>query len=286
MKKYFALFLCAFLGSASAQINAVVSILPQKAILQAITGDLVGNTLMIKAGENIHSYEPKPSQMIEISKADIYFSIGVEFENAWLEKFTNQNKKLVVVDVTKGIEKIDMLEHEHGHGHAHKESKGAISKDPHVWTSPKNIKIIAKNMLETLLQLDSKNSAVYEKNHAAFVQKVDALDTQIQTIFKSVAPHAKFMVFHPSWGYFAHQYNLEQLAIEVAGKEPKPKELAMILEEAKEENIKAIFAQPEFSDKSAKIIAEDLGIRVIKISPLSPDWEQTLINMANAIANR
>lgn len=92
------------------------------------------------------------------------------------------------------------------------------------------------------------------------------------------------MVFHPAWGYFAHQYNLEQLAIEVEGKEPKPKELAHIMAEAKEEKVRAIFTQPEFSDKSAQIIANNLKIKVIKASPLNPDWSANLINMAKAVA--
>ena len=120
----------------------------------------------------------------------------------------------------------------------------------------------------------------------AFLAKVDAADAQVKEALKGVQKGSKFMVFHPSWGYFAHQYGLEQVAIEVEGKEPKPKVLALILKEAREEKVKAIFTQPEFSDKSAKQIADELKIDVIKISPLASEWDANLITLAKAIAKQ
>jgi zinc transport system substrate-binding protein len=94
------------------------------------------------------------------------------------------------------------------------------------------------------------------------------------------------MVFHPSWGYFAKAYNLEQIAVEVEGKSPKPRELVTLIKEAKEEKVNAIFTQPEFSDSSAKIIANELHIPVVKISPMAPNWSENLINMAKTIAGQ
>ena len=93
------------------------------------------------------------------------------------------------------------------------------------------------------------------------------------------------MVFHPSWGYFAKAYGLIQLTIEIEGKDPKPKALQKIISQAQKEGIKAIFTQQEFSDKSARVIARELGINVIKETPLAKDWSANLIKKANAIAN-
>ena len=114
----------------------------------------------------------------------------------------------------------------------------------------------------------------------------DTVDTDRQIIhfLSSLEDTRRFMVFHPSWGYFAQAYNLEQIAVEVEGKEPKPKELIHLLKEAKEEKVKAIFTQPEFSDTVAKIIAKELQIPVVKVSPLAPNWSENLINIAKAIA--
>ena len=93
------------------------------------------------------------------------------------------------------------------------------------------------------------------------------------------------MVFHPSWGYFANRYSLEQVAIEVQGKEPKPKELIELIKDAKEHEIKIVFVAPQFSQKSAKIIANSINGSVHIIDPLSINWEENLIKTAQKIAD-
>lgn len=117
------------------------------------------------------------------------------------------------------------------------------------------------------------------------MEEIDATDNAIKAILADVPQGSKFMVFHPSWGYFAKAYGLVQLAIEVEGKEPKPNQLRHIIDTAKREKIKAIFTQQEFSDKSARAIAHELGIKVIKETPLAANWPENLINKARAIAN-
>uniref|UniRef100_UPI004047F84D metal ABC transporter solute-binding protein, Zn/Mn family n=1 Tax=Aliarcobacter sp. TaxID=2321116 RepID=UPI004047F84D len=158
-------------------------------------------------------------------------------------------------------------------------------KDPHAWTSPSNVKIMAKNIYDTLVESDPNNKAYFERNYSKFIEEINQTDEQIKNILSVLPKDSKFMVFHPSWGYFAKEYNLTQLAIEVEGKEPKPKVLQKIIDEAKEQNVKAIFTQTEFSDKSAKAIANELKIKVLKETPLAKDWSENLIKMANAIAN-
>ncbi len=290
MKKIIAVCLLLVTTGLLAKVNAIVSIMPQKAFVEAIGGEFVTIEVMVLPGSSPHSYEPKPSQMKAIDAAQLYFTTGVEFEGAWMKKFANQNKKMKIVDSTLGITKLEMKEHEHHeekeHKHEHKEDQKHTGFDPHVWTSPANIKIIAKNILDTLIAQDATHQAYYTANYTAFLAKIDATDATIKEVLKEVKQGSKFMVFHPAWGYFAHQYGLEQVAIEVEGKEPKPKVLAHIMEEAKEEGVKAIFTQPEFSDKSAKQIADALKIKVIKASPLNPKWDESFIALAKAIANR
>jgi zinc transport system substrate-binding protein len=275
-----------------AKVNTIVSIVPQKSIVEAIGGELVNVSVMVLPGNSPHSYEPKASQMKDLNDAKIYFAIGVEFENAWLKRFQNQNKSLKIVDTSKGIEKLAMIKHKHddddhkGHKHHdHHDDHKAESKDPHVWTSTQNLKVIAKNIYNELISIDSKNSATYEANYKLLINKIDSVQSQIKEILKDTPKDSKFMVFHPAWGYFANEYGLIQIAVEVEGKEPKPAILVELIKEAREENIKAIFTQPEFSEKSAKVIADELGIKVIKASPLNPKWDENLINLAKAISN-
>ncbi|WP_331774891.1 metal ABC transporter solute-binding protein, Zn/Mn family [Sulfurospirillum sp. 1612] len=262
-----------------AQINAVVSILPEMTFVKAIGGEHVHTSLMVQPGDEPENYEPKPSQMKDVMKAHVYFAIGVEFEEVWLKKFMNQNKNMIVVDVTKGITKIGMPTFMDTHK---KMEEG--HKDPHVWTSPKEIKIIALNIYNALADVDPAHQSYYKARYDAFLAKIDSVDQQLKEILKDVPHGTKFMVFHPAWGYFAKEYHLTQFPIQVEGKDPKPKMLAHIIDTAKKEHIKAIFTQPEFSDHVANVIAKELNIRVIKATPLAANWSQNLINFATSIA--
>lgn len=284
MKKRLFLLLLLFSSAAFAKPAVIVSILPQKTFVQKIAKDMVDLTLMVEPGNSPHSYEPKSSQMIAISKADVYFSIGVEFEGVWLPKFKSQNEKLHFVDISQNIAKLETEEETHNHAREHEHNhEGA---DPHIWTSPKNVEIMAKTIYKTLAELDPKNKTAYKTNLDLFLKEIKYTDEKIKEILKDLSPKSKFMVFHPSWGYFAKEYNLTQIAVEAGGKEPKPKEMIHIINEAKEERVRVIFTQPEFSDKSAKIIAKEVGIEVKKVSPLNPEWSQNLIELAKSIAQK
>ncbi|HEO99583.1 MAG: zinc ABC transporter substrate-binding protein [Campylobacterales bacterium] len=277
----------------SANIKTVVSILPQKTFVEAIGGEKVEVSLMVMPGNSPHTYEPKPSQMKEITKADLYFKIGVEFEEVWLEKFSNLNPRMKIVDLAKGIEKQPMQAHAHHDEHEEEEHRDAHAAhehhetlDPHIWTAPDNVLTIADSIYIALSKEDPENASYYKKNLEAFIAQVKETDETIKKILADTPEHAAFMVFHPAWGYFAKAYKLEQLPVEIEGKAPKPQELMQLIKEAKENGVKAIFTQPEFSDATAKLISKELGIKVIKVSPLAPDWSQNLINLANAIAGK
>lgn len=147
-------------------INTAVSILPQQTFVKAIGGDKVNVSLMVKPGNSPHTYEPKPSQMIEIAKADLYFAIDVEFEHVWLPKFKNLNPNMQVIDLADNITKIQIEEaHEEKcesedhaeHAHHHE------GDDPHIWTAPANVKIIAQNIYDALVKNDAKNTSYYKK---------------------------------------------------------------------------------------------------------------------------
>jgi zinc transport system substrate-binding protein len=268
-----------------ANVNVAVSVLPQKTFVEAIGGDKVNLTLMVLPGNSPHTYEPKPSQMQSIAKADLYFAIDVEFEKVWLPKFASSNPKMKIVDVDEGIEKMPIAQY-HANNKEHKEHDDHKGLDPHIWTTPSNVRIIAKNIFKALIDEDAANADYYKANYEKFLAHIDETDQHIKQIFKDLAVGTKFMVFHPAWGYFAREYGLMQLAIESGGKNPKPKQVVYLIKEAKEEGVKAVFTAPEFSEKSAKQIALEVGVPVVKISPLNPQWSKNLINLAKAIAHQ
>jgi len=268
-------------------INVIVSILPVQTFAKSIGGDKVNVSLMVEPGNSPHTYEPKPSQMKDIARSDLYFAIGVEFEDIWLPKFKDLNPKMNLIDLAENVQKIPMqarkCDHGDHHGHTEHAHKG---DDPHIWTAPSNVKIIAQNIYHALQEADPVNRDYYKKNLDLFLATIDETNRQIMHLLTDLPDQKKFMVFHPSWGYFAKAYNLEQIAVEVEGKEPKPKELITLLREAKKEKVNAIFTQPEFSDTTAKIIAKELHIPVVKVSPLAPNWSENLINIAKVIAGK
>jgi len=265
------LILSIFLSFFYAKPIVAVSIPPQKYILNEIANNLVEPLVIVEPGNSPHTYEPKPSQMVALSKAKLYLAIGVEFENSWLPKFKEQNPSMLIENVDKNITKIPIS----------KNSKSG-KKDPHIWLSIKNLKTIAKNTTNALIKIDSKNKDIYYQNLSKLLEKLNQVDTQIKDILKDVNPRV-FLTFHPSWGYFARDYNLEQIAIEIEGKEPSPKELFNILKLAKSYNVKVIFVQPEFSTKSASLIAKELNIKIKRVSPLKESVVENLIDFAKAI---
>jgi len=289
MKQLLALFLIFFTSLAIAKTNVIVSITPQKTFVQKIAKDLVDITVMVAPGSSPHAYEPKPSQMMALSKADIYFSIGVEFEKVWLERFKSQNKNLSIIDTSANVQKMAIsADHHHEEHHEHEDHEEHIHTglDPHTWVAPKNVAIMAQSIYESLVKIAPQNTKEFKKNLAIFLQEIASTDQQIKNTLKDLPKDSKFMVFHPSWGYFAKAYDLEQVALEVEGKSPQPKKIIEIIKEAKEERVKVIFTQPEFSDKSAKIIAQESNVKVQKISPLNPKWSENLIYMAEKIAGK
>jgi zinc transport system substrate-binding protein len=260
-----------------AKLNIIASILPEQKFIESIGGEQVQVALMVKPGNSPHTYEPKPSQMKDISRADLYLSIGVEFEKVWLPKFANQNQHMKIIDISQGIKRLPISSHD---------THASTHLDPHIWTSPLYTKQLAKNILAALIDADPSKRATYEKNYHAFIQKVEETDQQIRQTLSGLPEDRKsFIVFHPSWGYFAKQYGLTQIPIEIDGKAPKPRTVQKLITKARELHIHTILTSPEFSDSIAKQIANELDIKVLKISPLDPNWSQNLRNLAKVISN-
>ncbi len=259
-----------------------VSILPQKYFVERIGGDLVDVNVMVGPGEEPHTFEPQPSQMEALSNSQIYFTIGVEFEDAWLSRFKDANPEMKFFDTSAGIEKIAMTAEEH-----HDEDAGTEHEhgelDPHIWLSPANVKIIVRSIATALSESDPRNSTVYQENLDAFLADIDNLDQEIQTSLASISSR-QFITFHPAWGYFAHDYDLEQIAIEIGGNEPSAAELAHLINYANEHGIQFVFAEPEFNTRAAETIASEINGQVILISPLAEDWLNNMRNITQSLA--
>jgi zinc transport system substrate-binding protein len=269
-----------------------VSILPQKYFVEKIAGDAVTVSVMVAPGSNPAIYEPRPGQMNALAHSRIYFAIGVPFERVWLKKMAALNPKMQIVYTDGSIEKRAMAVHHHeeqengqgktiaSHGHA----RHGQGLDPHIWLSPALVKTQARIIKDALVRIDPGHEKVYNKGFEAFEAELDQLDAEIREIFGHKGRGNEFLVFHPSWGYFAAAYGLKQVPIEIEGKEPSAAEMARLIQYARSKGIRVIFVQPQFSTKRAEAIAREIGARILIADPLHEHWMQNLREVARKFA--
>jgi zinc transport system substrate-binding protein len=284
---------CSKKEGSSDKLGIVVSIVPLQEFAEKIGGDKVSVSAMVPPGASPHSYEPTPDQLVNVGKAKMYVRVGspVEFELTWLDKIISTNRDMAVVDASEGITLVKM-EHKHEHeGEIHHEDEPEEHDseehdkgyDPHIWLSPKNAVIMVENIHKSLISLDPENKEYYASNKDAYIKELNALDSEIQDAL-SGKKSRMFMVFHPAWGYFAKDYNLEQIPIEEEGKEPTAKGIQSLIDQAREHNIKVIFASPQFSTKSAEVIAKEIKGRMVLIDPLEKDYITNLNKVSQAFS--
>jgi zinc transport system substrate-binding protein len=143
--------------------------------------------------------------------------------------------------------------------------------DPHVWLSPPLVRVMAQRVRDALITADPGGEDGYHARFSGFARDVDVLDRRILDLFEGCR-RRRFMVFHPSWGYFSRAYGLRMLPVELEGKQPGPQELSKLIELAKKRSIRSIFVQPQFSTKSARVIANAVDGEVVTLDPLAEDW--------------
>lgn len=262
----------------SQELNVFVSIAPQKYFVEKIGGERVHVHIMVPSGASPHTYEPLPGQMKALSGAKAYFTVGVTFEKAWLSKIRAANPGVMFVETARHIEKRASDHHHHDQdGHAHGDA------DPHIWLSPPLVMLQARSVLDGLTAIDPDNRGFYESRYAAFIAEIVDLDIALKNM---LTPGTDFMVYHPSWGYFADAYGLRQIPVEVDGKAPKARQMRKVIEDAREKGIRFVMVQPQISTRDAEMIAREIGGRTVIADPLAEDWAQNLRDIARLIGGR
>lgn len=257
-------------------VRAFVSVPPQAFFVQRLGGDHVAVSVLVSPGQDPHTFEPSPKQAVELSTAAVYFRIGLPFEDQLLDKIASSLKGLTVVDLNQGLATRPEEEPKEGRDHGHEDL------DPHTWLDPKLARKQAAVIAETLERLDPANKAEYQKNLQVLQADLDELDRQIATALAPLKGKTIY-VFHPAFGYFCQSYGLNQKAVETGGKDPQPKQVLELVQQAKTDGVKVIFVQPQFSDRAARVIAEQIGGAVVPMDDLAPDYIANLQRMAAEI---
>lgn len=288
------LFLLTFLfGSCSSLFSVaepaskekiLVTIAPYRYFVQEIGGDLFDVEVMVPQGASAHSFEPNPRQMVEAAQAKMWFVMGESFEPRVVKTIKGMNQAIEIVDLRKGV---NLIRGDASHSHGEHCHKGGLCLsqgfDPHVWLSPKEMKVQVATIKEGLAKLHPERTEEFEANAKKLEQKLDLIEQEISSLLPKNSP-LTILVSHPSFGYLARDFGLVQVTIEFEGREPTQKQILAVVEKAKSSGVKTVFTQPQHPSKGAKVIAEYIGANLVDVDPYSADYFTNLKAMAELFA--
>jgi len=246
-------------GQSSGKLKVVASIVPLADFARNVGGDLVEVKTIIPPGATAHTFEPTSGQMKSLSTAKVFVMNGLELER-WATDVVKKvgSPGLVTVVAADAVPRARLL-------------KTAGLYDPHIWLDPSLAVYEVKAIRDGLIAADPSHADVYTRNAADYVKKLETLDGEIKTITPKFSKK-DFVSFHPAWTYFAARYGLRQAGVveELPGREPSARDIAKLVDKIKALGIKVVFAEPQFSDKSAVVIAHEAGtgVVVMKLDPL------------------
>ncbi len=285
MKQTITTFIITLLCLAACQSNKqaeadkptlTVTLEPLRYFTEAIAGDKFEVISMVPKGSSPETYDPTPQQLVNLDKSVAYLRIGhIGFEQAWMEKLSDNAPHLPIYDTSKGIEFI----REEGHSHGDHHHEGGI--EPHVWNSTRNASIIAENIFQALSKLDAEHTPYYKARLDSLQTVIAQTDAEVRGWLQQA--DSTFLIYHPALSYFARDYGLHQISIEEGSKEPSPAHLQHLIETCRKEGARVIFVQQEFDTRNARLIADELGVSVVPINPLSYDWQEEMVKVARSL---
>ncbi len=263
------LFVACSVPSQSEKPVIITSIVPLKSMIETIVGDDYEVLAIVPPGGNPTNYEPSPQEMEKLSNAKLYFTIQVPTElSNILPKINQFNPDIELIAVDEIIAEIYPFR-EFDSEHDDHDDHG--SHDPHIWLSPKRMMVAAETITEKLIEYDSGRADYYKENGDHYIEELRLLDRYIIEKANQLSVKS-FIIYHPSYGYFADDYGFEMIAIEEDGKEETAKGIATIIDYAVQHDIKVIFHQAEIDSQQAETIAKEIGGVTKMLTPLSEDY--------------
>ncbi len=274
----------------------VVSIPPLEYFVERIGGDKVSVECLAPASADPETFEPSMAQLRKASKAGLLLTVGLlPFEEKVSEAISASNPDIRIEELYHSL---DLIEGTHDHGHHeedseeeghdghhhdshHHDSHG--NYDPHIWTSLRNARTLARNTFDALVALSPADSLYFKARLDALDHRLDSLDRAISTRL-APAMGKTILVWHPSLSYFSRDYGLKQLAVGHEHKESSITGLKDRLDMARREKPLVFFYQREYDSRQAQSITETTGLEPVTIAPLSADIEQAVIKAAGAVA--
>lgn len=259
----------------------ITSIVPMKTFIENIVGDQFEVIAIVPPGANPSNYEPSPQELTKISEASYYFTIGVPTETAnILPKIDTLNNSVEIIHIDEEVAKVyeellfDSDHSEHSEHELH---------DHHLWLSPKRVLVMIEVIEDTMSNAFEDSQELFESNANRYKEEIIALDDYIKE--KSAQIENKvFIIYHPSYNYFANEYGFQMVAIEEEGKEETAKGIEEVIQFALENDIKVIFHQAEIDSQQAKTIADEIGGITKMLEPLSANYIDSMKNVIDTFS--
>lgn len=261
--------------------HITVSIEPLRYVAEQIAGPHFEVSTMVPRGSSPETYEPTSRQLVELSRSRAFFLTGhLGFERNRQEALRANAPQTLFVALSDGIDYIRETGAPSAHADGHTHAGGV---EPHVWTSPRNLSVMARNLCDVLCRIDSAHAGEFRSNLHSLELAIAATDDKICTLLQG--GQREFLIYHPTLSYFARDYGLVQHAIEVDGKEPSPAHLQQLIDTCRRRHIRTVFVQQEFDSRNAEAIASETGTRLVRINPLSYRWQEEMIRVAQALSH-
>jgi zinc transport system substrate-binding protein len=259
-----------FTNNDNSKLQAISSFNPLHEFSQIVGQEKVDVTLLVPVGIEPHDWEPTIKDVQKMHKSDFIIINGMGFEN-WVDDLIQNNYDGIIVDTSNGISKIQSEEKHDEHDH--------ILGDPHIWLNPVYAKIQVQNIANAFSNSDPENAQFYHTNAEEYNKKLDVLDSKIKNEL-SECKH-DFIAFHDAFSYFADEYDLNQHTIVATTNshgEVTAKTLENVILTARELNINIIFSEETVNTKTSQIIANEIGGKVLVLSPLEIVSEDNYIS--------
>ncbi len=264
-------------GEVEAKLSTVVSIPPQASLVKGIGGSAVSVVTLLGRGEDPHTFSPSPQQIKQLTSANLFFSVGLSFEQRLLEKIADGEQAFSVVDTTQGVywRKLD--------GHAYRGERPHLhERDPHIWLAPSSIRKVVAVVFKALVQRAPRLEKIFTRNRRDYEKRLDRLDKEIRS---RLSPYKGKPIYlsHPILGYFADEYGLDQKALEQHGKRPSPRQIQGLIRQARADGIRTIFVEPQFDRRGAEVVARAIEGKLVEIDPMAHDLLANLEAIAGKV---
>lgn len=262
-------------------IEVYASVAPQADIIQRIGGEHVSVGTLIGPGQDAHTFDPAPRQIERLSRAEILFATGLEYEFNIIDALSRSAPGVHIVRLYEGIELREIERHyvDPDVSHSHDNEPG----DPHIWLGFDEVRIQARHIRDALTEARPNLESEFELGYAEFLELVTELEEETEALLGHLRGRS-VMVYHPAFGYLLDPLGITQIGVEAGGREPSPGQLRVAIEDALAAGITVVFTQPEYTDVASRAIARAVGARNETVTDLGSDWPELMRSIAETFA--